>query len=452
MKNMLKSMLSGNKISIAKISSGTIIGYVITVVTLPIITRIYGAEIIGIWTLLNSAAMIVMSFSDLGMTNAIMLEKKEDIEDTYKVITSIVAVISVVASFAITVYYTVFNDVMGINPAVLFSLIVAIIFTTQQIQVCYTWLNRNAEYNVLMKNPIIKNGFYSVIAIILGLLGMNKSGYFIGQIAGLLITLIHMKRHLPKSFFTLNYSIYKNTFIRNQKFIKYQMPTKIISNFKGQVPILLIQGIWGTQMLGYYGITVRLLQMPSTLLADAVGRVFFQTTSAMKREGKEIGYYVYNNLIKGMKIAFIPIVFLMAFGDIILVAFFGVEWKMAGDFVRILTLQYFFMFLMMTVQGLSITLEKQNYAMISCGMQIIGYLLGAAIGKYIFDSLYYALIFMSAFFIIINIAYFSALFKVMKVPRKPYVMKALLSIFSIIVVSFALRYIFELLIKYLNYL
>ncbi|OPZ93058.1 MAG: colanic acid exporter [Firmicutes bacterium ADurb.Bin419] len=445
MKNMLKSMLSGNKISIAKISSGTLLGQVISFVTLPIITRIYGAEIIGIWTLLNSAAMIIMSFSDLGMTNAIMLEKKEDIEDTYKVITSIVAIISVVASFVMTVYYTVFNDVMGINPAALFLIVVAIIFTTQQIQVCYTWLNRNADYNVLMKNPIIRNGFYSVIAIILGLLGMNKSGYFIGQIAGLLITLIHMKRHLPKSFFTLNSSIYKETFVRNHRFIKYQMPTKIISSFKSQVPTLLIQGIWGTEMLGYYGITVRLLQMPSALLADAVGRVFFQTTSKMKREGKEIGYYVYNNLIKGMKIAFIPIVFLMAFGDIILVAFLGVEWKMAGDFVRILTLQYFFTFLMMTVQGLSITLEKQNYAMISCGMQIIGYVLGAVIGKYIFDSLNYALIFMSGFFITINITFFSALFKVMRIPRKPYIIKALLSMFGIVGLSFVFRYIFELL-------
>ncbi len=445
MKSLLKKMLSGNKISVAKISSGTLLGQVITVVTLPLITRIYGAEIIGIWTLLNSAAMIIMSFSDLGMTNAIMLEKKEEIEDTYKVITSIVAVISVIASFVITVYYTVFNNVMGINPAVLFLIVVAIIFTTQQIQVCYTWLNRNADYNVLMKNPIIRNGLYSVIAIILGLLGMNKSGYFIGQIIGLLITLIHMKRHLPKSFFTLNCSIYKDTFARNQRFIKYQMPTNIISNFKNQIPILLIQGIWGTEILGYYGVTVRMLQIPGALLASAVGRVFFYTTSLMKREGKEIGYYVYNNLIKGMKIVFIPMVFLMAFGDIIVIVFLGVEWKLAGEFVRILTLQYFFMFLMTTVHGLSITLEKQNYAMISCGLQIIGYALGAAIGKYIFDSLYYALIFMSGFFITINITYFSALFKVMNIPRKPYVIKALLSIFSIVGLSFVFRYIFELL-------
>lgn len=438
-------MLSGNRISIAKVSSGTLLGQVISVMTLPIITRIYGAEIIGIWTLLNSASMIIMSFSDLGMTNVIMLEKKEDIEDTYKVITSIVAVISVVASFTITVYYTMFNNVIGINPAVLYVLVVVIVFTNQQIQVCYTWLNRNADYNVLMKNPIIRNGICSVVAMILGLLGMNKSGYFIGQITGLLITLIHMKRHLPKSFFILNYSIYKNTLVRNRRFVTYQMPTNIIANFKNQLPILLIQGIWGTEILGYYGITVRLLQIPSALFASAVGRVFFHTTSSMKREGKEIGYYVYNNLIKGMKIVFIPMVLLMAFGDIIVVAFIGVEWKMAGDFVRILTLQYFFMFLMITVHGLSITLEKQNYAMISCVLQIVGYVLGAVIGKYIFNSLYYALVLMSIFFIIINITYFSALFKVMNISRKPYVIKALLSIFSIIGLSFVFRYIFALL-------
>ena len=56
--NQFKNKLSGNKKNIAKISSGTLLGQVISVITLPIITRIYGAEVIGIWTLLNSIFML----------------------------------------------------------------------------------------------------------------------------------------------------------------------------------------------------------------------------------------------------------------------------------------------------------------------------------------------------------------------------------------------------------
>ena len=35
--------------NVVKISGGTILGQAISIVTLPIITRMYGAEIMGIW-------------------------------------------------------------------------------------------------------------------------------------------------------------------------------------------------------------------------------------------------------------------------------------------------------------------------------------------------------------------------------------------------------------------
>lgn len=52
--------------NVAKISSGTIFGQVISLVTLPIFKAIYGTSIIGVWSVLNSIATIVTSFSDLG--------------------------------------------------------------------------------------------------------------------------------------------------------------------------------------------------------------------------------------------------------------------------------------------------------------------------------------------------------------------------------------------------
>lgn len=431
--------LSINKKNVAKISSGVLLSQVIAVITLPIITRIYGAEVIGIWTLLNAIAMLARSLSDLGLTNSIMIEDEENIVNTYKVITTVVAVISIISSVVITLFYTIFNRSIEINTLFLFTFIIFIIFTTQQIQVCYTWLNRKGEYNILMKNPIIQKGIFGITAIVLGLIGMKTYGYFVGHIAGQLATLVYMKGNLPKKMFTITLSDYQKTIFRHKRFVTYQMPTNVLSNFKNQVPVLLVQGLWGTEILGYYSVTVKLLQIPSTLLANAIGRVFFHITSAMKRDGKSIGQYVYRNLTIGMKIAIIPMIFLMAFGDVIAVVFLGSDWKIAGDFVRILTLQFFFMFLMNTVQGLSIILEKQNYAMFSCIFQIIGYILGALIGKYVFDNVYLGLLLMSAFFIVINIIYFTELFRVMGISRKKYISSVLLSVSSIIILSFLLR-------------
>lgn len=443
---MLKKIinnLSDNKKNVAKISTGTLTGQIISMITLPIIARIYGAEVIGIWALILSISTLGSSFSDLGLTNSIMIEDEENVEITYTVITTIVTFISIILSIIITIIFSKYVRTIRFSNIFLFFLIALVVFTTKQIDICYTWLNRKGDYNILMKNPIIHHSIGGISSIILGLIGFKAYGYFLGQIIGLVITLMFMKNFVPQKVFTRELIHYKNTISRHKRFINYQMPSNILTSFKNQLPIFLLQGLWGTEIVGYYSMTIKLLQTPVNLLANSIGRVFFQITSAMKRDGKEIGNYVYRNLTRAMKISIIPIIIFVAFGDIFTVVFLGIEWKIAGYFFRILAIQYFFMFLMYTVRGLSITLERQNYAMYSSIFKIIGYFAGALIGKYLLDNVYLGMILMSIFFIIITITYFAALFKVMHIPRERYISNVLLSISGIIVISFVLRYTFN---------
>jgi O-antigen/teichoic acid export membrane protein len=442
MSNKFKEMmkLSGNKRNVAKISGGTLLGQCISFITIPIFTRIYGAEIIGLWAFLHSITSIIGSFSDLGLTNAIMIGEDNEVEKTYKVITSIATIISILTGIFVTLYYTLISSTPSLSLPFLVIFMITLTFTSRQTQLCYTWLNRKGDYNILMKNPIINGGIFGIVGISLGLMGYTQYGYFIGSMAGQIITLIHMKRFLPNSMHTFKLQDYQSVFKNHRRLVIYQLPTNILSNFKNQLPTLLIKGLWGTEMVGYYSITIRMLNIPVSLLATAIGRVFFQITSTMKREGKAIGGYVYNNLITAMKIGFLPIILLMTFGDIAAVIFLGSEWRIAGDFIIILSLQYFFMFLMMSVQGLSITLDKQNYAMVSVVAQIFAYSIGAFVGRYIFNDIYVALTLMSALFIIINVTYFCTLFKVMEIPWGKYLRQVVLYITIILGFTAVLRF------------
>lgn len=92
-KNILAKFQSSKMLkNITKISSGTMLGQMVSFVTLPIFTRIYGAEVIGNWTLFNSVATIVNTFSDLGLSNAIMVEADEkESEKLFSVISETVS-------------------------------------------------------------------------------------------------------------------------------------------------------------------------------------------------------------------------------------------------------------------------------------------------------------------------------------------------------------------------
>ena len=103
---MKKRLISENIKNIGKISSGTLVGQVISIISIPIITRLYGAEIIGYWALFNSIAMVVNSFSDLGLTNAIMIKDSEEkSHQVYKVVTTVNLFISLIATIFISIIY-----------------------------------------------------------------------------------------------------------------------------------------------------------------------------------------------------------------------------------------------------------------------------------------------------------------------------------------------------------
>jgi len=432
--------LSGNKKNVAKLSIGTILGQGSYFVTLPIITRIYGVEIIGTWALLISIATVIQAFSDFGLTNAIMVDEEGNLEESYRVITTIIFVVSALGSFVVLISFKLFGSKIGFGDSIFIAILFVSVFTLQQTQVCYTWLNRKAQYDVLMKNPLIHGCVYGAIAIGLGMLGFTSYGYYIGQVVGRIITLLHMKRYLSRRMFTFNKEEFIRVFQKNKRFIIYQLPVNVIGSFKGQLPVLLIKGLWGTEILGYYAITIRLLQLPSSLLGAAIGRVFFRTTASMKRQGKALGEYVYNNLVRSMKISVVPMALIMAYGDIAAVILLGHEWKMAGDFVRILALQYYFNFIMITVQGLSITLDKQKYAMISIIAQIITSASALLVGKFAFGSVYYGLFFMAVSFVVINIVFFCIIFKVMNFSWRKYLRNVLVNAGLMLGLAGLLRY------------
>lgn len=426
--------------NVTKISSGTLIGQLISVVTVPVFTRIYGAEILGVWAFLNAIYLFVNSFSDLGLTFSIMTEKEEERrEKTYTVITSIVIIISILASLIIGVVYTTIktNDT-GLNIIFLVIYSFIAIFTLQQTQVCYTWLNKKEKYNVLMKNPIINNLTFAILGIGLGLIGFKQYGYFVGWLLGQVITLIHMKKNLPKKSFCFEWTEYKALFKENIQFLKYQLPANIVNVFKNQLPTFLIERFFGTTMLGYYSIAVKVLNIPIVLLGNAVGRVFFQESSNMVAEGKPIGDFTYKSMKSMMKVGILPMIALVGFGKIAIVIFLGKDWAIAGDMLSIVAFQSYFIFLTASVQGISITLKKQNYVRNMYLALTFTIFIAFIIGKYLFDNIYISLMIMTLLFIIVVVIYFCAMYKVMKVSRKKYIRDVIYNFSIILIVSIPL--------------
>lgn len=431
--------LSENMKNVARISSGTVIGQIISVISLPIITRIYGAEIMGVWAIIYAIAVIINTLSDVGLIQSIMVEDESSVQRTYSVVSALIVIIDLAAIAVVYFYCAVILDYDSslILVTVFFTFIYSI--SLQFVQLSYTWLNRNKEYSVLMKNPIINQGSIMFFSIVLGLAGCKQYGYYIGVTAGQILTLLHMKRHLPAKTPWPTVLDIKEVIIKNKEFVKYQMPTNLTLQFRNQLPNLLIGGLFGNTMLGYFSVSQKLLNIPVTFIGQALGKVFYQRCSEMQREGQKLGEFIYRNLSRAMMLAFVPMALLAAYGDAAVVIFFGREYAVSGIIVRIIVFRAFFTFVSSATQGMDIVLKKQQYAMFAGIVQTLAIALAVLLSYYFSNDIIVCSIMITISFICVQITYFCVMFKVMSIPMSYYLKNITLSLLAVLFTSFVLR-------------
>jgi len=444
-----KLNISPIKKNIMKLSSGTIFGQCISIIMIPILTHLYGPAAFGDLAIIQSTVIIINTFSDLGLTNCLMISKnEEDMEKIYKVIIFSVSSVSILFSLLYLLISPLFKLVnVGGNVQFIALLMIVAIFTTKQIQVGSTWLNRKCAYNVLLWNPIISSSIYSIMSIVLELSGYETYGLLMAWVIAQFVTLLHIIRHIPKMKTRLSFDGFKGIMIEYRHFVIYQMPTNVVISIRYQLPVFLIKAFFNSTILGYYSMTIRILQVPISLVAGAIGTVFFKTISDMSRKGQEIGQFVYSNINKVMKIAVIPMFLAVSVGDIIIEFFLGSQWATTGVYLRILGIQNLFLFLVTACGGLSVVLKKQHIAFIINIFQSIGLIAAIILGKLLFDEILISLILSVAVYIVLNIIFFSIMFKAMQVSVRKYLKIVSLYFIVMIVLAEILRiflYIFKL--------
>lgn len=433
--------LSSRLKNVMKVSGGTILGQLISIVSLPVITRIYGAEIMGIWATILAVALIIQAICDWGLNSGIMIEDDENkIKNIYSVITSVSLFTSILAGGIIILYFFFIKN-YSLKLSFFYSLLTVIYaFTVKQVNTSYTWLNRKKDYSVLMKNPIINYTVVAIIAIGLGFIGFIDYGYYVAVILGQLFTLLHMRRHLPLVFFNFSLQDYKWVCKKYCDLIKYQLPNNLMIQFNDQIPSLLIGSLFGNEILGYFSVSNKILNMPVSFIGQAIGKVFYQSASELKRKGEKIGDFVARNFQRAIKLAVIPILALYAVGDLAAVVFFGNEYIIAGTILRIVVFKSFFSFIATSMQGLEIVLRKQKYTLITTITQSVVCSVGIIIGYVLNKDIYISIILMVICFIVVQLAYYSKLFTVMSIKMKKYIFEMLVIFVVVIIGSTIIRW------------
>ena len=367
--NFLKSVLT--------LSAGVVVSQAVALLTTPIISRIYGPDVLGDFSIITSSATIFGVVVCLGLIPAIMVPREND---EAKGICRLLAKGILLLSFLLFVllvllsgHTRLFN--VSINyQAACAALCTYLVFNNLS-SVCYSYVNRQKLYKVLFWNPSIGTISNAVICISLGLLGCGLWGYLTGTIASSLFLIVHMLKHANPFAGKISEDYGSIRLLKKHKdFALVLLPSELIGTLARQVPVQMLSRFWGSMVLGSYTMCLVILDLPSKFLSSPVNRVFYKEAMDRYHRGENIGDFSFRLIKANIKLAIIPIFILVIFGEPIFSFILGTKWAMAGSFASLLGIYKIMSFCNACLNGKYIVINRKKIILYIYIIMLLSYM------------------------------------------------------------------------------
>jgi O-antigen/teichoic acid export membrane protein len=231
-------------------------------------------------------------------------------------------------------------------------------------QTVTAWLNRQKLYSLIAQNNILKSIATNGVILLAGIVGFKKfgliGGYFTGLIIALALLVINLygKRKLP-SIHIFNPEL-RNIAPHYADFPKYNLPQAFTDMLLINSPVYFLTYGFNAAIVGWYGLTARILQAPFNLIGYAMEQVFIQKASEWHHAAQNIQPLMINVIKRSSAIAALIILPILLIGPDLFAWVFGEQWRSSGLYAQLLTPYFFFDFIRTPLARVPSIIAKQK--------------------------------------------------------------------------------------------
>lgn len=330
--------------------TGTTIAQAIPIVISPILTRIYTPEDFGILAIYTSMVGILSAAATGRYELAVMLPEKESDANALVILSLIIAaILGLITLFLLWLFYEKITILLGNSQIGLWLYLVPVsTFLSGSYNALNYWLNRQKRYTIMSQNRILQSSLTSITSICLGWLHGGFSGLIAGTFIGQSVTTLMLVRQFirqrkPRVMETILVDC-KRVFIAYKNHPLHLLPAQWIGAAALQIPVLLISNLFGVIVTGFYSMALRMISVPTLLIATAIGDVYRQRASEIYRKNGQFQLLFIKTLLKTLKFAIIPFTVIFITAPELFAFVFGNPWRIAGEYARILSVAAFFQF------------------------------------------------------------------------------------------------------------
>jgi len=159
-----------------------------------------------------------------------------------------------------------------------------------------------------------------------------------------------------------------------KKYIKFPLIGSwaiIVMALAAHLPIILLSALFNPVVSGFYAKALYLLLLPTLIIGQSIGQVFFQESAAQMADGRNLAGLVEAVLSRVIVFGFLPFTLLAIIGPELFSLFLGARWTESGVYVQILAPQVYLTLVAGSIITLFGTLAKQELDLLSQGLGLI---------------------------------------------------------------------------------
>lgn len=357
---------------VLKLVGGTTAAQLITLVTAPIISRLYAPEAFGVLSVFVALIGTVSVVVCLRYEYAILLPERN--EEAANVAAACMLAALLTSAMAGLVLWLWGDWLVGLLKAPELEpylwLIPLSLLIQGAFQTASYWTIRGKQFGRISAAKVSASITTSAVPIVLAGVGKAGVGALISSwVAGTSVSAaLVASTMLRDSGSVMKSSIHRSrvwgSISRYRKFPLVDSWSAFINTLSWQLPTLLLSAFFAPTVVGYYSLANRIILLPMTLVGHAISQVFLQRSAELRTNPSALANAVEMVFRRLIAVGLLPSLVLAVLGQELFVIVFGVDWAEAGVYAQILAPWMFFLVISSPLSNVFIVLERQELLLI----------------------------------------------------------------------------------------
>ncbi len=329
--------------------SGSMLAQIIGFAALYFLGRLYSPDDFGELEIFLKLSGVLIAIAGLRYEMAIVVENDKIEAINLSKLTLLLNLCFAVLTFVILLFFKdEIASLLNINKPNFLLFVPLIVWLTSSTETLILFRNRERQYKKITSNRVISS--LSSTSYKLGhyFTPLKFNGLIAGHILGQILAFAHIAQKIPFRITQFKADHLFKLAKKYRQFPFFSSPAALLNILAVSMPVFLISAYSGTEDTGYFANAYKLTYLPMSMLAMALGQVFFERIARLKEnkeQAAQLSHKLFNLLFA---IGVIPSIILLVWGDSIAPFLLGDQWHEAGIYIQITILFYFTMFLTST--------------------------------------------------------------------------------------------------------